>query len=640
MCGIAGFAGFFESGLIDRMCEAMIHRGPDGEGRAVFEDERMAIGMRRLAIIDLVTGDQPFFAQDGRVALVFNGEIYNFQQLREELRGSGHVFRTQSDTEVVLAAYLEWGERAWARLHGMFAAAIVDRRGGPARLIVVRDRVGMKPLYYALRDGRLVFGSEIKALLVWSGLAREPDIGALRDYLALRYVPGPGSLFGGVRRLPPGHMLTFHDGLLSVEQWWAPPVAAAEPGMSAEDARECIGDALRLAVRRHLVSDVPLGAFLSGGVDSNVIVALMAEVSSAPVHTFSIGFPDFPYNELDRAAITAKIYNTDHTPIECSAADMAMLPDIVWSLDEPVGDPIVVPLYVLAREASRKVKVVLSGEGGDEAMGGYVFHRNLTQMEMLRRLLPASAWPLLGRLVERVPASLLDRAFDYPGRLGTDGRRKVAALIASLADDDILGRYRNSISLFDSADIEDIAVAPVLRNLSRSPMANDTVWADKGSPLERLTAIQFRDWLPDLILGKLDKLTMAHSLEGRVPFMDDAVIAAAARIPPKRKLTPGGNKKPLRDFAKALLPPQIAGAAKAAFYIPLEAYIRSPQMRDLIRFALDPSRIARRGLIRPDWAARVLERSADGGFLPLKRVFSILALELWFEKFCPDARWS
>jgi asparagine synthase (glutamine-hydrolysing) len=258
----------------------------------------------------------------------------------------------------------------------------------------------------------------------------------------------------------------------------------------------------------------------------------------------------------------------------------------------------------------------------------------------LRRFLPAQAWPLLGRLVETVPASLLDRAFDYPGQLGTDGRRKVAALVASLHDDDVLARYRTSVSLFDPVDIDDVAKAPELRGPAGRTISNETPWPIAGSPLERLIAIQFRDWLPDLILGKLDKLTMAHSLEGRVPFMDDAVIAAAARIPADRKLAGGSNKQPLRDFARALLPAKIAGAAKAAFYIPLESYIHSPQILDLIRWALDPTRVAKRGLFHPEWAGRVLDNAEEGGFLPLKRVFSILMLELWFERFCPEARWS
>jgi asparagine synthase (glutamine-hydrolysing) len=640
MCGIVGFAGFYEPGLLRRMCNIIVHRGPDGEGMAEWPQERMAIGMRRLAIIDLVTGDQPFVTPDRLVTVVFNGEIYNFRELRDELRLQGHGFKTQSDTEVLLAAYLEWGIEAWSRLHGMFAIAIVDRRQNASRLLIVRDRVGMKPLYYCEREGRFLFASEIKALLACVNVPRDVSLGAIRDYLALRYVPGPGTLFRGIRKLPAGHMAIYENSGLSLRQWWAPPAGVADQEMSAGAAQERFGAALRMAVRRHLVSDVPVGAFLSGGVDSNVIVALMAEATSGPVRTFSIGFPGFPTDELNRAALTARAFSTDHTPIECTANDMAALPDVVWSLDEPVGDAIVVPLYVLAREARKKVKVVLSGEGADEILGGYVFHKNLLQIERMRHLLPCAAWPLIARLIEKIPVWLLDRIFEYPGRLGLEGRRKLARLISQVQSDGSISLYRTSISLFDAIDIRALAIQRRMREEADRPLDNDAPWVVQGSPLERLIQIQFRDWLPDLILGKFDKMTMAHSIEGRVPFMDDAVITAAACIPPHLKLAAGTNKKPLRDFARSLLPAEIADAAKAAFYIPVESYIRSAKVINLIHWALDPARIGKRGLFNPDWANCVLQSSADGGFLPLKQLFAILSLELWFEKFCPDVSWS
>ena len=584
MCGIVGFGGFFEPGLLARMCNAVAHRGPDGEGQAEFAGERMAIGMRRLAIIDLVTGGQPFVTKDERITLVLNGEIYNFRELREELRALGHSFHTQSDTEVVLAAYVEWGKAAWKRLHGMFAIAIVDRRQSPPQLLIVRDRVGMKPLYYCGRNGCLVFASEIKALLAWSGVRRDVDLAALRDYLALRYVPGPRCLLRGVQRLPAGHMLVFQDGKVSVEQWWAPPVAAAEAGMSAEEASHSFGDALRTAVARHLVSDVPVGAFLSGGVDSNVIVALMAEVSAKPVHTFSIGFPDFPHDELDRAAITAEIYATDHTAIECRAADMAGLPDIIWSLDEPVGDPTIVPSTCFREKRTGRSRSSCPAKAATKSTG-YVFHRNLTQLERWRRFMPACAWPLLARVVEALPAALLDRAFDYPGSWVQKAAARSQHEWAPCAMATCSRVIATAFHLFDADDIAEVSAAAELREQARRPVSNEVPWPVRGSTLDRLIAVQFRDWLPYLILGKLDKLTMAHSLEGRVPFMDDAVIAAAARIPAHRKLVNGSNKKPLRDFARSLLPPRIANAAKAAFYIPLESYIRSPELRDLMRWA-------------------------------------------------------
>lgn len=640
MCGIVGFAGFFETGLLGRMCHAIAHRGPDGEGIAEFPEYQMAIGMRRLAIIDLVTGDQPFVTPDGKVTLVFNGEIYNFRELRDELRTKGYNFKTQSDTEVVLAAYLEWDTTGWSKLHGMFAIAIIDRRHNPPKVLVVRDRVGMKPLYYVNNRDRFVFSSEIKAILAWSEARRDIRLGAIRDYLALRYVPGPGTLLDGVQKLLPGHMAIYQSSHLSVSQWWAPPNGRPQTGMRPEAAAEEFGDVLRAAVRSHLMSDVPVGAFLSGGVDSNVIVALMAEVTSQPVHTFSIGFPDFPTDELDRAALTARVLKTDHTPIECTASDMAALPDIVWSLDEPVGDPIIVPLYVLAREASKKVKVVLSGEGADEILGGYVFHRNLLQLQRLKRFVLPQVWPIFQRIIQAAPISLLDYLFDYPAQLGSEGRQKVASLIGQTGSETLLSLYRTSISLFDRSDIEQAATSWQLRTEASRPLANDTPWPSREASLDLLIQHQFRDWLPDLILGKLDKLTMAHSIEGRVPFMDTAVLEVAARIPPECKLTPRTNKKPLRDFARTLLPAEISGAAKAAFYIPIESYIRTPQMIELVRWALDPARMARRGLFDCAWAASMLERSSSGGFLPLKRIFSIIMLELWFEKFAPEASWS
>ena len=268
------------------------------------------------------------------------------------------------------------------------------------------------------------------------------------------------------------------------------------------------------------------------------------------------------------------------------------------------------------------------------------FIKDLSQIERIRELLPRAAWPLIARVLERVPASLLDRLFDYPGRLGIEGKRKLARLITQAQNEDTIALYRTSISLFDPVDIREVATERRLLREAERPLGNGTPWVAQGSPLDQLIQFQFRDWLPDLILGKFDKMTMAHSIEGRVPFMDDAVITAAACIPSDLKLAAGTNKKPLRDFARSLLPAEIAGAAKAAFYIPVELYMHSAKVLDLIHWALDPARIAKRGLFNPDWANSVLQSSKDGGFLPLKRLFAILSLELWFEKFCPDASWS
>lgn len=618
------------------MCDRIVHRGPDSEG--IFEDKAggIAIGMRRLAIIDLAGGEQPIAAAGGRVQLVFNGEIYNHDQVREQLRDSGMTFTTRSDTEVALAAYMHWGEDAWDRLHGMFAIAIADCRGEYPRLLLVRDRVGIKPLYYWHDQDAFVFSSEMKALLLWPGLRREVDLAAVRNYLALRYVPGPGCLLKGVMKLPAGHSLTVARGRAPIlRRWWAPPEhARMDVSMSESDAHAQFEDALRGAVRRHLVSDVPVGAFLSGGVDSNVITALMAEVASAPIHTFTIGFADFPGGELQRAAQTARVLGTDHTPIACTVDDMVALPDIAWSLDEPIGDAIVVPMYALAREARRKVKVVMSGEGADEMLGGYLFHRKLAQLDKMRGMLPGMAWPAIRFLVRACPSFVLNRLFDYPGTLGSSGKDKVLRLLEGVRHDDIEALYLRAITLFDRQDVLEARAG------SLSEYAQLQAACSAGTSLQRLIAAQYRDWLPDDILMKLDRMTMAHSLEGRVPFMDARVIDAAARIPDVHKTSGKANKRPLRALARKLLPPEVAEAPKAAFYMPMESYIRSPRVTAILDATLEPERTRKRGLFRPEWIAQMRNAGPGAGFLPLKRLFSIVMLELWFDRFCPDASWA
>jgi asparagine synthase (glutamine-hydrolysing) len=637
MCGIAGLAGFFDPRLLESMLATLVPRGPDGDGRWLSGGHQLAIGMRRLAIIDIEGGAQPFVSADGRVAMVCNGEIYNYLELREELTGRGYQFVSRSDCEVVLAAYLEWGETAWQRLIGMFAIAIADTQVESGRLILVRDRAGMKPLYYSHSGGKLVFASEIKALTAWDGLSADVDLSAVRDYLSLRYVPGPGSLLSGVRKLPAGTQMVFALGRIELRQWWHPPKAS--PLGAGENPVEAFVAALRFAVRCHLVADVPVGAFLSGGLDSGVIVALMAEFSSKPVHTYSIGFSGYRDSDISRARLTANSFGTRHTEIECHAEDVALLPEIAWALDEPIGDAIVVPMYVLAREARKSVTVVLSGEGADELLGGYMFHRSILKLRRLRGLLPKPAWKLGGALIDHVPAGLLQRAFDYPAILGGDGRKKIAALIRHTATDNLESMYRRTLSLFDDECLADAAM-PGLAALAYPRFAPDGEAAGDGSDLQRLLYLQWEDWLPDDILMKLDKMTMAASLEGRVPFMDDGVVQAASRLPDVWKLGGGVTKRVLRAFAKQILPPEIVAAPKEAFYIPLESYVSTRCVNDLMCRTLDSERTKRRGLFRPEWIARQRQAGSAAGFLPFKRLMAIVMLELWFERFSPDASWA
>lgn len=639
MCGIAGFAGVTQDGLLEGMCQRILHRGPDSEGMARLPEQGMAIGMRRLAIIDLAGGEQPFVSEDGKVQLVMNGELYNFRTVREELLGLGHRFFSQSDTEVALQAYLAWGHEAWKRLQGMFAIAILDSRGVIPALHVVRDRVGMKPVYYIQEGEAFLFASEMKALTLWRGFRADVRLEGIWDYLALRYVPGPNSLFHQVRKLPAGHVATYRGGQMSMERWWVPPGRESVRAMSAEEAVADFGGALRQSVREHMISDVPLGAFLSGGIDSNALVALMAEASSTPVKTFSIGFPDFDDSDRNRAAITAKALGTEHYPIECSAMDMLSLPDIMYHLDEPVGDAIVVPMFVLAREARKQVTVVLSGEGADEILGGYMFHRKLSQLEKLRSVLPPVVWQLAARLVGAVPPALLNPLFDYPGTLGESGKRKIISLLELVGRAPLPELYRRAVALFDAEDMASVAAYGPLGRMAGS-VAGPELDVGKGTPLQRLVQMQYPDWLPDDILMKADKMCMAHSLEGRIPFMDARVIEAAARLPDRFKLGARTTKWALRQAVAPLLPKEIHQAPKRAFYLPLESYMHTPQMQEMTRHYLSAERLRRRGLFKPEAVAALQSAGNDAGFLPLKRVFSLLALELWFEKFCPDASWG
>jgi asparagine synthase (glutamine-hydrolysing) len=409
--------------------------------------------------------------------------------------------------------------------------------------------------------------------------------------------------------------------------------------MSREDARQCLGESLSMAVDRHLMSDVPLGAFLSGGIDSNIIARLMADRASRPLRTFSISFPDESQNDEGlRAARAARVLGAEHQPIECRTSDICALPEIAWHLDEPIGDAIVVPMYVLAREASKHVKVVLSGEGADELLAGYLFHRQIARLARARRFSPAWAWVALAATFRRMPAALLERAFDYPASLGTDGRERIADLLSQSSRAGLPELLRASVTLFSDTNLRQAAVHPALRegvDLERWGAA-----LTSGTPLQRLLAAHYADWLPDNILMKLDKMTMAHSLEGRVPFMDEAVIQAAARIPDRYKVHLRSTKVALRDFSRGLLPSEIVDSPKRAFYLPLVSYWASRPFQDLVRYTLDPERVKKRGLFSHDWIADRLAAPPSAGFLPLRQLFAIVMLELWFDRYCPDASWS
>ncbi|MBF0323884.1 MAG: asparagine synthase (glutamine-hydrolyzing) [Alphaproteobacteria bacterium] len=639
MCGVVGYAGFDGDKVMAAMADAIRHRGPDDSGAAMFERPAMGIAMRRLSIIDLAHGHQPFSACDGQVQLVYNGEIYNHHDLRQELTRLGHAFVTQCDTEVVLNAFLQWGDGAWDRLRGMFAVAVMDRRGGTNTLQVVRDRVGIKPLYWAEQDGALVFSSELKSLLAWPALDRTIDLVSVRNYLALRYVPGPRTLFQRVRKLPPGSRLIWRDGSVRIDSWWSWPRSHRPQAITPAAAIEQFGAVLADSVDRHAVADVPVGMFLSGGIDSCALAALMSRHHGGPLKAYTIRFPGLPGDESGRAAEVARHLGASHRIVDCTAQHFAGLPEIIRSLDEPIGDAIIVPTYELARAAAGDVKVVLSGVGGDEILGGYLFQRKLKRWSRLKAGLPAAVWPTAAALFRALPEPLLDRLFDYPGRLGQAGKRKLADFLAAFGHSRAQDDLRMLVSQFDPPDIDAVATPALAGIPTDLPDLGEAAPPGDGE-LAGLSAFLAPDWLPDLMCTQFDKLTMAHSIEGRVPYLDHVVIEAALALPDSVKLRGKTNKWVLREAARPFLPAEATDSRKAPFYLSFETYVRDPKVAALFDDALHPDRLRRRGLFRPDAVQALLGAGPETGFLGPKRAFAIAALEWWFDAFAPDARFA
>ncbi len=626
MCGIYGFAGFQEEGLLARMDRLLVHRGPDGSGQ--YQGEDLAMGMRRLAIIDLQTGDQPMQSRDGQWVICYNGEIYNYLELRAELEQRGHVFRTRSDTEVLVEAFAEWGIRCLDRLNGMFAFAIHHLQSG--ELYLARDRCGQKPLYWWREPGKapFAFASEVKALLGSRRIPARLDQAALDPYLTLRYVPEPRTMFAGIQTLPAAHWLRRSpDGAVHIERYW--DVTLTEPGAApARRDADWLAELATLfddAVRLTLRSDVPVAAYLSAGVDSSLIVAQMRRHLDR-VHTFSIGFGS-AIDETPAAARTAALLGTVHHEVQCRAEDFSLLPRVVWHMDRPVGDALILAFYKLAQAAGRDFKVVLGGEGADEMFAGYGFHKVLPLVEGLNRALPAGALPLLAGLIRRAPLGLLDRFSMFPAALGREGRARVADFLAAYGRRDLPANLYALRSLWDLGARE-AAYVPSLRHLASEdwhPRLRD----GGGLFLDRLLKTQYEEWLQDWAIIRQDKNTMAHGLEIRLPFLDHRLIELAFRMPPRLKARLWRDKIIERRLAARLLPAEVAGRGKIPFYLPMDVYFRHPLLREMVADCLAPRQVAARGLFRPEAVEGLRGRMEGGEFLLLKQAMSLVILELW-----------
>jgi asparagine synthase (glutamine-hydrolysing) len=612
MCGIAGFIDVERSRdnaeqLIDRMCRVIRHRGPDDQG--VWVGDGVALGMRRLSIIDLAGGHQPIFNEDQSILVVLNGEIYNYRELQKELQERGHHFRTNSDTEAIVHAYEEYGDDCVKHLRGMFTLAIWDRNR--RRLLAARDRFGKKPLNYYWDGERLIFGSEIKSILE-AGIPREVNHIALDEYLVYRCVPAPNTLFRGVMKLPAAHILVYENGQISTKRYWElpfTPTCRDDEATAIERTRAL----LKEAVEVRLMSEVPLGAFLSGGIDSSMVVGLMSSMMSQPVKTFSIGFEEDDFSELPYARQIAQHFGTDHHEFFVRPELVSVLPQLVWAYDEPFADASMLPTYYVSKLAREHVTVVLTGDGGDEIFGGYTPYRR--------------EW-----LVSRIPP-MLRSLLGFGSRFMPDGMRGKKRLGGLL--DDLPDRVLQSCMLFAAE--------------SRPSMYSPAYFAQvrDHNPYERLTGefravsdldvtaqlqyVDVRAYLTNDILVKVDKASMFNSLETRAPLLDQCLVEYVASLPSATRTRNGVLKYLLKRVAADLLPAEILTRPKQGFGVPIKHWFRGDLNGYASELLLSP-KAQQRGIFDPEFIGKILQARAGTTLMNHgSAIWTLLCLELWFQ---------
>jgi asparagine synthase (glutamine-hydrolysing) len=635
MCGITGWASLDArtpppdgaTQLLHSMCERMTHRGPDSEGLMVKTG--VGLGMRRLAIIDLQTGEQPALSEDGQVAVILNGEIYNYQSLRAQLEERGHHFRSASDTEVLPHLYEEYGRGMVEHLNGMFAFALWDARR--RLLLIARDRFGEKPLYWGVFEGTLLFASEPKVLLAHPMVRPSLNLDALRQYLSFDYVPAPLSIYEGIQKLTAAHTLTLEDGRIDIQPYWRLSYKKRVPVPTEVEAAEHLRELLADAVRMRLVSDVPLGVLLSGGVDSSTVAAMAVRASSEAVKTFSISFAESSYDESAYARAVAKFLGTDHHEERLSVDLAANLVSEIGSwMDEPLSDPSLVPTYLLSRFTRRHVTVALGGDGGDEIFAGYPMYWGHGLASLYARVPRILRRSLVERIVRHLPVKTKNLSFDFKAR------RFIAG-----SDQDTVARHHIWFGSFTPAEqhtlltpeVENVTDGDVYararRMLEEECDAEDTV--------ERMQSLDTRLYLAEDILTKVDRASMAVSLEVRAPFLDPRVAEYAASLPVSYKLRGRKSKYILKRAVAPLLPPFVTRRGKKGFGVPVAEWLKG-RLRPLARDLLSPERLRRAGLFDADYVMRLQDEHERGQANHRKLLWTLLMFEIWHESFIETAR--
>jgi len=624
MCGIVGKYSLKQipvsNDLLHDMCDVIVHRGPDDEG--YYINGNIGLGMRRLSILDLQTGNQPIHNESKDIWIVYNGETYNCPELRAELERKGHKFYTRSDTEVIVHCYEEYGDECVSKLNGMFAFAIWDSRR--RRLLLARDRLGIKPLFYTVSDGSLLFASEIKSILQDRTVKREVNLHALHNFLSLNYIPHPDTIFKGIYKLPPGHTLTCDgEGRIKIREYW--DVKFGQSPESADSYAEELREKLKESVRLRLLSDVPLGVLLSGGIDSSSIAALMSSLVDEPIKTFSIGFEEKSFNELEYARIVANMYGTDHHEMIVKPNAVELLPKLVWHFDEPFADSSAIPTYLVSKMAREHVKVVLSGEGGDEVFAGYETYAAYRAAELYSRIPRLIRKKFIRPFVHSLPASTKKVSFDYKAKIFVDG------------DDFSPERRHYWWKLIFSEDAK--------KQLYSQEMLSDNIFDDSFGEfakyfdrtdavdmLNRILYVDTKVYLANDILVKSDRSSMANSLELRVPMLDHNVVEFAASIPPELKLNGFQKKYILKKAMEPLLPKKILYRKKKGFSIPAPSWLRN-ELKEMVLDVLSPAQLKRTGFFNPEYVKELLNQHFHGVKDNSRPIWGLLTFMLWHRTF-------
>lgn len=622
MCGLTGIWEYsgakIQQETLLRMNNTLIHRGPDDFG--IYTEPGIGLGHRRLSIIDLSGGKQPLCNEDGAIWVVFNGEIYNFKELGSVLKSKGHIFKTHSDTEVIVHAYEEWGESCIERLHGMFAIALWDSR--QKKMVLVRDRLGKKPLYYFENEKRLIFGSEIKAILEYPGISRSVNLQALSDYLSLGYVPSPKTMFTGIFKVPPGCYMVCQSGFITVKKYWDVDFHD-DSGQSFKQATQRTRELLFEAVNCRLISEVPLGAFLSGGVDSGSVVAAMSHFMDAPVNTSSIGFSEDSYNEVQFAKDVADRYQSDHHQYIVKPDAVEIIKKLSWFYDEPFGDSSAIPTFYVSNLARQNVTVALSGDGGDENFAGYRRYYFDQRENWVRRFLPRIfREKVIGTMANMYPkADYLPRVF------------RGKSFLTNISKSPIEGYFR-SLSIFSEEDKQDLFNQEIKGALggyqSLSVFEGHYDAAQSRDLLSKIQYVDFKTYLPDDILVKVDRASMANSLEVRCPLLDHRLIEFVATLPSNFKLRGIEGKVILKQAVRDLLPESIIKRKKMGFGLPVAEWLRDGIQEFSKNIIFESSS---HGLFEMPFINRIWDEHQRGIRNRSGELWQLLMFNLWYKRF-------